>query len=65
MYYTTADVTTYTSDRMINFPTFISATGGNLGLFVGFSFLGIFFSFFGWIQRKTSNSLKTEITYSN
>ena len=64
MYYTMADVTTYTSDRVIDFPTFVSATGGNLGLFVVFSFLGMFFSVYGWIQTKISeHNQKNAITY--
>ena len=50
MYFTTADVSTFTSDKLIDFSSFISATGGNLGLFTGLSFLGILFSIYDWIQ---------------
>ena len=52
MYYTTADVTTYSSERIIDLPTFISSTGGNLGLFIGFSFMGILFSMYEWIEQQ-------------
>ena len=41
MYYTTSDVTTTTESQLIDFSGLISAVGGNLGLFLGFSFLGI------------------------
>jgi hypothetical protein len=52
MYYTTAEVKTYSSERIIDLSTFISSTGGNLGLFLGFSFLGMFFSFYEWVQQQ-------------
>ena len=44
MYYTTAHVAIFTSEELIDFSTFISATGGNLGLFLGISFLGVVFA---------------------
>ena len=52
LYYTTADEITYSSDLMIDFPGFISATGGNLGLFLGFSFMGMLFSLYEWIEAR-------------
>ena len=52
VYYTTADETTYSSDLIVDFPSFISAIGGNLGLFLGFSFLGILFPFYDWIEER-------------
>ena len=48
MYYTTADVAKYTANKVVDLPTFISAVGGNLGLFLGVSFLGTFF----WIYEE-------------
>ena len=51
MYYTTADIATFTSDKLIDFPSFVSATGGNLGLFLGFSFLGILFWFYEFMEK--------------
>ena len=51
MYYTTADIATFTSDKLIDFPTFVSATGGNLGLFLGLSFLGILFWFYECMEN--------------
>ena len=52
LYFTTADEMTYSSDLMIDFSGFISATGGNLGLFLGFSFLGLFFQLYEWLQSR-------------
>ena len=50
LYYSTTDETTMTSELMIDLPTFISAVGGNLGLFLGFSFMGVVFSFYNMIK---------------
>ena len=46
VYFTSADETTYNSDRLVDFANFISSVGGNLGLFLGFSFLGLLFTFY-------------------
>ena len=50
LYYSTTDETTMTSELMIDLPSFISAVGGNLGLFLGFSFMGVIFSFFNMLK---------------
>ena len=55
VYFTTADETRYESDRLVDFSTFISSIGGNLGLFMGFSFMGMIFALFGWIERRYRN----------
>ena len=60
MYYTTADETTLSSEVMIDFAGFISATGGNLGLFLGFSFMGMIFELFDWIEAKLKTSNKSK-----
>ena len=52
VYYSTSDETTYTSNLLIDLPTFISSTGGNLGLFLGFSFMGMLFSLYEWIEQR-------------
>ena len=46
IYYSTTTVKVISEANMINFPNFVSAVGGNLGLFVGFSFLGFFSCFY-------------------
>ena len=51
MYYTTADIATFTSDKLINFSAFVSGIGGNLGLFLGLSFLGMLFWFYEWMEK--------------
>ena len=50
-YYATTSIQIVTEDRMINFSNFVSAVGGNLGLFVGFSFLGFFSLFYKTSKR--------------
>ena len=57
MYFTTTDVTTYTEARLIDFSGFVSAVGGNLGLFLGFSFLGMLFDLYGYIENSLSSKL--------
>ena len=51
MYYTTADIATFTSDKLVNFSAFVSGIGGNLGLFLGLSFLGMLFWFYEWMEE--------------
>ena len=52
LYYTTADETTISSELLIDFVGFISAIGGNLGLFLGFSFMGMIFELYDWIEAR-------------
>ena len=58
MYYTTSDIATYTENRLIDFSGFVSAIGGNLGLFLGFSFLGILFSFYECFENVLLSKYK-------
>ena len=51
LYYSTTTVKVISEAKMINFPSFVSAVGGNLGLFVGFSFLGFFSCFYASVRR--------------
>ena len=60
IYYITSDETTYTSSLMIDWPTFISSIGGNLGLFLGFSFLGILFPMYEKIEQGISDIILTK-----
>ena len=55
MYYTTSDVTTFTEARLIDFSGFVSAVGGNLGLFLGFSFLTMLFDLYDYIENSLSS----------
>ena len=50
LYYSTTEVKVTHQELLINFSTFVSAVGGNLGLFIGFSFLGVFSSLFDLIK---------------
>ena len=50
MYYTTADETEFNTDEMIDLATFIGSVGGTLGLYLGFSFLGMLFPLYDYIE---------------
>ena len=52
LYFTTPDETTYATNLMIDFPSFISSIGGNLGLFLGFSCMGVLFPLYEWIEIR-------------
>ena len=45
-YYSTTELKIQTKELLLNFPNFLSAVGGNLGMFIGFSFLGFFSAFY-------------------
>ena len=51
MYYSTTDIKVSTTSKLISLSSFISCIGGNLGLFVGFSFLSTFFYFYSFLER--------------
>ena len=50
MYYTTADETEFNTDKLIDLASFIGSVGGNLGLFLGFSFLGMLFPLYDYVE---------------
>ena len=52
--YSKTIVTVKTISKLIDFPTFISSVGGNLGLFVGFSFINVLFFFYELTETKIS-----------
>ena len=52
MYYTTADETQFTTDRLIDVATFIASVGGTLGLYLGFSFLGLLFPLYDYAEAS-------------
>ena len=60
LYFTTPDETTYSSELIIDFPTFISSIGGNLGLFLGFSCMGALFPLYEWMEVRYIKSISNE-----
>ena len=58
MYYPSSDVATLTEEKLIDFSNFVSAVGGNLGLFLGFSFLGLLSSLYEYIETLLSSRQK-------
>ena len=52
IYYSTNDVKVSTTSKLIDLHTFISNIGGNLGLFVGFSFLSGLFCIYDLVALR-------------
>ena len=57
IYFATTDVKVYTTSYKIDFNTFISNVGGNLGLFVGFSVLGGLFFIYDFIASHVCKNV--------
>ena len=51
MSYSTTKVKISTTSRLIEFASFVSSIGGNLGLFVGFSFISMFFFIYDQLEK--------------
>ena len=58
VFYPSIVVEAYTRRYHIDFNDFVSAVGGSLGLFLGFSFLGVFFEMYNIIRRISDNRAK-------
>ena len=55
VYYSSTEVNVLTEEFILDFSNFISAIGGNLGMFIGFSFLGFFSWFYDMIEKIYKN----------
>ena len=53
MYYSTTNIKISTTSKLLNLSSFVSSVGGNLGLFVGFSFLSAVTCLFKLLERPT------------
>ena len=51
LYYSTTDIKVSTTSMLISLSSFISSIGGNLGLFVGFSFLSVFLLIYKYLMK--------------
>ena len=51
LYYSTTDIKVTTTSKLITLSSFISSIGGNLGLFIGFSFIRMFFVVYEYLAR--------------
>ena len=49
--YATTSIKVTTTSKLIDVASFISSVGGNLGLFVGFSFTSMFFFLYDKIEK--------------
>ena len=52
LFYTTTDVKLSTTSLKVDLNTFVSNIGGSLGLFIGFSVLGVIFYIYDLISSK-------------
>ena len=53
--YHSMDVEVSQKVQILDASSFISAVGGNLGLFIGFSFLDTFFAAYKWFRTRFTN----------
>ena len=61
--YQTMDISVSQRVKILNASSFISSVGGNLGLFIGFSFLDSLFVVFKWISSYCNNRQKWMILF--
>ena len=57
MSYSTTKVKISTTSRLIEFASFVGSVGGNLGLFVGFSFISMFFFVYEQLEKWFNKKL--------
>ena len=55
--FSTTDVNLSEEVKLSNFPDFVSSVGGNLGLFLGFSFLTLLRDMADWAKQISIKSL--------
>ena len=58
MSYSTTKVKISTTSRLIEFASFVGSVGGNLGLFVGFSFISMFFFVYEQLEKWFNKNLQ-------
>ena len=58
LYYSRMDVKVSTTMNLIDIPTFVGSIGGNLGLFLGFSFLGRFHVMCDFFKKRVTSHSK-------
>ena len=61
LYYSTTNVRISSTSKLISLSSFISSIGGNLGLFVGFSFMSVFLFVYKCLTKITPPSKKDKI----
>ena len=61
LYYSTTNVRISSTSKLISLSSFISSIGGNLGLFVGFSFMSVFLFAYKCLTKITPPSKKEKI----
>ena len=61
IYYSTTNIKISTTSKLLNLSSFVSSVGGNLGLFVGFSFLSAVTCLFKLLDRPARKIVRKSI----
>ena len=65
IYYSTTNVRLSSTSKLISLSTFISSIGGNLGLFVGFSFMSVLLYVYKCLVKMTPTKKKDKLVLDN
>ena len=65
IYYSTTNVRLSSTSKLISLSTFISSIGGNLGLFVGFSFMSVLLYVYKCLVKMTPSKKKDKVVPDN
>ena len=65
IYYSTTNVRLSSTSKLISLSSFISSIGGNLGLFVGFSFMSVLLYVYKCLVKMTPSTKKNELVLDN
>ena len=65
IYYSTTNVRLSSTSKLISLSSFISSIGGNLGLFVGFSFMSVLLYVYKCLVKMTPSKKKDKVVPDN
>ena len=65
IYYSTTNVRLSSTSKLVSLSSFISSIGGNLGLFVGFSFMSVLLYVYKCLVKMTPSKKKDKSVLDN
>ena len=65
IYYSTTNVRLSSTSKLVSLSSFISSIGGNLGLFIGFSFMSVLLYVYKCLLKMTPSKKKDKIVLDN
>ena len=65
IYYSTTNVRLSSTSKLVSLSSFISSIGGNLGLFVGFSFMSVLLYVYKCLVKMTPSKKKEKVVLDN